>query len=82
MYNKKNEQTRYFLFKSYNCIKLGNYKILQIFQLKTVITFKQKIFYLFSFFIIDAPIQCASFYVERIDLASKLRKCKTKMAVQ
>ena len=26
------------------------------------------------FFIVDAPIQCASFYVERIDLTSKLRK--------
>ena len=29
-------------------------------------------------FIVDAPILCASFYVERIDLASKLRKCKPK----
>ena len=27
-----------------------------------------------EFFIVDSPIQCASFYVERIDLASKLRK--------
>ena len=26
------------------------------------------------FFIVDAPIHCASFYVERIDLTSKLRK--------
>ena len=46
-------------------------QILQIFQLKTVITFKQKIFYLLIFLITDAPIQCASFYFERIDLASK-----------
>ena len=29
-------------------------------------------------FIVDSPIKCASFYVERIDLASKLRKCKPK----
>ena len=27
-----------------------------------------------EFFIVDSPIQCASFYVERIGLASKLRK--------
>ena len=27
---------------------------------------------------VDAPIQCASLYVERIDLTSKLRKCKPK----
>ena len=31
-----------------------------------------------DFFIVDSPIKCASFYVERIDLASKLRKCKPK----
>ena len=30
------------------------------------------------FFIVDAPIQCASFYVDRIDLTSKLRKIWTK----
>ena len=27
-----------------------------------------------DFFIVDASIQCESFYVERIDLTSKLRK--------
>ena len=30
---------------------------------------------LVDLFIIDAPMLCASFYFERIDLASKLRKC-------
>ena len=55
-------------------ITVLSWKIFVIFQLKTVITFKLRIFYLLNFFIVDAPIQCASFYVERIDLTSKLRK--------
>ena len=44
-----------------------------IFLLKADITFKRKIGCLLIF-IVDAPIKFASFYVERIDLASKLRK--------
>ena len=31
-----------------------------------------------DFFIVDAPMMRASFYIERIDLASKLRKCLRK----
>ena len=38
-----------------------------------MVTFKQNIL-LVDLFIVDATMQCASFYVERIDLASKLRK--------
>ena len=45
-----------------------------IFQLKTVETFKHKNILSVDFFIVDSPIQCASFYVERIDLGLHLRK--------
>ena len=54
-------------------VLVGKFQILKIFQLKTVITFKLIILYLLIFNE-DAAIQSASFYVERIDLTSKLRK--------
>ena len=54
--------------------KDGKFTKFLLFQLKTVITFKQEIFSKLIQVFVDVPIQCASFYVERIDLASKLRK--------
>ena len=52
-----------------------NYPSMFHLQLKTVLTFKQKNIMSVDLSTVDAHMYCASFYVERIDLASKLRKC-------
>ena len=49
-----------------------------MYDIKTDNSFKRRIFCLLIFFIIDAPIQRPSFYVERIDLVSKLKNMETK----
>ena len=50
---------------------MENYKYCKFSNLKQ---FNTKNISSVDFFIVDAPILCGSFYVERIDLTSKLRK--------